>query len=89
MVSILKTVISKKGQVVIPKKIREMLGLSPGTVLRVEVEGKRVILEPLREPPKEIFIKAGSKITEPILHEVKAGSDKARRLLMDLGVEIE
>lgn len=89
MVIILKTVVSKKGQVVIPKKIRDTLGLSPGTVLRVEVEGKRVILEPLKEPPKEVFVKAGSEITEPMLHEVKAGSDKVRRLLMDLGVEIE
>ena len=85
----MKTVVSKKGQVVIPKKIRDALGLSPGTVLRVEVEGKKVVLEPLKEPPKEVFVETGSEITELILHEVKAGSDKVRRLLRDLGVEIE
>ncbi len=55
-----KTIISKKGQVVISKAIRKMLGLTPGTILKVRVEGKKIILEPLEEPPKEIFIEAGS-----------------------------
>ena len=83
-----KTVVSKKGQVVIPKEARDKLGLTPGTVLKVQVDGKRVILEPLQEPPKEAFVEAGSKITEPLLHEAKITSDKAKRLLRDLGVPI-
>ena len=53
-----KTVVSKKGQVVIPKEARDKLGLTPGTVLKVQVDGKRVILEPLQEPPKEAFVEA-------------------------------
>lgn len=85
----LKTMVSKKGQVVIPKQARDKLSLTPGTVLRVQVEGKRVILEPLQEPPKEVFIEAGSKITEPLLREAKITSDKAERLLRDLGVPID
>jgi len=84
-----KTIVSKKGQVVIPKQTRDKLSLTPGTVLRVQIGGKRVILEPLQEPPKEVFIKAGSKITEPILREAKVTSDKAQRLLRDLGVPID
>ncbi|MCD6466249.1 AbrB/MazE/SpoVT family DNA-binding domain-containing protein [Candidatus Bathyarchaeota archaeon] len=83
-----KTMVSKKGQVVIPKNIRERLGLTPGTILKVQVEGKKVILEPLQEPPKEIFVEAGLKITEPLLHEAKITSDKAKRLLRGLGVQI-
>ena len=77
----LKTTVSKKGQVVIPKKVRDELSLTPGTVLTVRVEGKRVVLEPLKEPPKEVFIEAGSEITEPLLREAKTTSDKAQRLL--------
>ncbi|MGQ9513951.1 MAG: AbrB/MazE/SpoVT family DNA-binding domain-containing protein [Thermoproteota archaeon] len=84
-----KTTVSKKGQVVIPKQVRDKLSLIPGTVLKVRVEGKRVILEPLQEPPKEAFIEAGSKITEPLLQEAKTKSDKAQRLLRDLGVPID
>jgi len=71
------------------KEARDKLGLTPGTILRVQVEGKRVILEPLKEPPKEAFIEAGSKITEPLLREAKITSDKAQRLLRDLGVPID
>ena len=85
----LKTIVSKKGQVVIPKQARDKLSLTPGTILRVQVEGKRVILEPLQEPPKEVFIEAGSKITELLLREAKMTSDKAQRLLRDLGVPID
>ncbi|MCD6529213.1 AbrB/MazE/SpoVT family DNA-binding domain-containing protein [Candidatus Bathyarchaeota archaeon] len=83
-----KTVVSKKGQVVIPKQARDKLGLTPGTVLKVQVEGKRIILEALQEPPKETFIEAGSTITEQLLNEAKTTSDKSRRLLRDLGVSI-
>lgn len=85
----LKTMVSKKGQVVIPKQARDKLSLTPGTVLTVQIEAKRVILEPLKEPPKEAFIEAGSKITEPLLREAKITSDKAQRLLRDLGVPID
>jgi len=84
-----RTKVSKKGQVVIPKGIRDRLGLTPGTVLKVTVEGRKVILEPIEEPPEEIFAKAGAKITEPILHEAKAMSDKTKTLLRELGIHLE
>ncbi len=84
----MKTVVSSKGQVVIPKQIREKLGLTPGTILKVRVEGKKVILEPVHEPPKQIFVRAGSKITEEILREAKSSGDKIQKLLEDLGVPI-
>lgn len=43
------TTISVKGQVVIPKKIRELLGLRSGDKLMVSVEGDAVVLKPLRQ----------------------------------------
>jgi AbrB family looped-hinge helix DNA binding protein len=85
----LKTVVSKKGQVVIPKEARDKLSLTPGTVLKIQVEGKRVILELFQELPKEAFVRAGSKMTEPLLREAKAASDKTQRLLRDLGVPVD
>lgn len=84
----MRTIVSDKGQVVIPKELRDRIGLRPGTVLRVTAEGKRVILEPSEEPPREVFVKAGSHITENALGEAKAGSDKTARLLRDLGVPL-
>ena len=85
----LKTVVSKKGQVVIPKQARDELSLTPGTVLKIQVEGKRVLLEPLQELPKEAFVHAGAEITEPLLREAKTTSDKTQKLLRDLGVLID
>lgn len=82
-----RTLVSKKGQVVIPKDARDKLNLTPGTVLRVEVERGRVILEPFKELPEKAFVRAGQKVTEPILQEAKATSDKTQRLLKELGIE--
>ena len=39
----MKTVVSEKGQVTIPKAIREKLGLRPGTVLEMEAVGGRLV----------------------------------------------
>jgi AbrB family looped-hinge helix DNA binding protein len=81
-----KTVVSKKGQVVIPKSARDKLNLTPGTILEVQVEKGRVIFKPFKELPKQAFIQAGKKVTEPILQEAKTTSDKSQRLLKELGI---
>jgi AbrB family looped-hinge helix DNA binding protein len=40
------TTVSTKGQLVIPARIREALGIEPGTRVAVRQEGSQVILEP-------------------------------------------
>ena len=82
-----KTRLSSKGQVVIPAEVRLKLGLKKGDVFLVKIEDKKIILEPLTQPPEEIFVKAGSELTDNILREAKVSSDKAEKLLRDLGVE--
>jgi AbrB family looped-hinge helix DNA binding protein len=42
---LITTKVSKKSQIVIPKKIRETVGISEGDELIVDVEGDRVILK--------------------------------------------
>lgn len=39
----MKSVVSEKGQVTIPKAVRKKLGLRPGTVLEFEADGARLI----------------------------------------------
>lgn len=41
--------LSSKGQIVVPKTLREKAGLVKGTKLRIEMEGNRIILEPVSE----------------------------------------
>lgn len=78
-----KTKVSEKGQVVIPKEIRNKLGLAPGMILEVGIQDGKVILEPARRPPEEIFIRAGPSVTEPVIREAKDGADKVDQFLRD------
>src|ERR1043166_9705438 len=43
--------VDRFGRVVIPKKIREGLGLSPRSVLRLEEREDEILLTPLRDGP--------------------------------------
>ncbi len=51
----MKTIVSEKGQITIPKAVRERLGIEPGTVLDVEaVEGRMIAV---KKEPLDIFAK--------------------------------
>ena len=39
--------LDSKGRVVIPKKIRMKLGLKKGSLVRIFLEGERIIIEPI------------------------------------------
>ena len=39
----MKTIVSEKGQITIPKAVRDSLGLSPGVTLEIESENGRLI----------------------------------------------
>ena len=43
----MKTVVSEKGQITIPKAVRTRLGIKPGQVLDVHEEGGRVVMSKL------------------------------------------
>lgn len=42
----LTTTVSSKGQIVLPVKVRQELGIEAGTQILVSIEGGRVILDP-------------------------------------------
>ena len=39
----MKTIVSEKGQITIPKAVREKLGITPGTVLDVKTDKGKLI----------------------------------------------
>ena len=80
--------VSSKGQIVIPKDVRKILGLKPGDRVKLQVlHGKRVIMQPAIKPPENLFVKAGSKLVEEALREsAKRDEDKIAELLKALGV---
>jgi AbrB family looped-hinge helix DNA binding protein len=81
--------LSSKSQIVIPKKVRDRLGLRPGDKVKFEVlEGKRAILQAPRPAPKDVFVRAGGGMVEDVLAEAKKADElKIRRLLRSLGVK--
>jgi len=44
-----KVVVGKKGCIIIPKSIRELVGIKEGDVLTLTVENGRVVLDPERK----------------------------------------
>jgi len=67
-------VTSAKGQVVIPKKERDMIGIKPGSKVIVELVNDHIEIRPLPEDPVEHFcgiFKEGSSLTRALLRERK------------------
>jgi AbrB family looped-hinge helix DNA binding protein len=67
-------VTSAKGQVVIPKKERETVGIKPGSKVIVELVNDHIEIRPLPEDPVEHFcgiFKEGSSLTRALLKERK------------------
>ena len=77
---------SSKGQIVIPKEIRDALGIKPGSILNIRVEGKRIILEPAPAPP-DVFVELGEKSGKILRESRRIDEERIKRLLRDLGVE--
>ncbi len=81
--------VSSKGQVVIPQKIREMLGLTTGKKLKVFQENKKIIL--ITEPEvksSELFVNASRYFADEAIKESREIDEvKIKRLLNDLGIK--
>ncbi|MDP2663879.1 MAG: AbrB/MazE/SpoVT family DNA-binding domain-containing protein [bacterium] len=84
---------SIKGQVVIPKKEREKLGLKPGSKVMVEAVGDHIEIYPLPADPIEHFcgiFKEGPSLTKALLQERKEDSrreeEKIARLFRPSGL---
>lgn len=63
---------SAKGQVVIPKKERDLLGIKPGTRVVVTAVDDHIEIRPLPENPIEHFhgfFKGGPSLTKALLDE--------------------
>ncbi len=48
--------ISKKGQIVIPKEIRERFGIMPGDALIFKIQDDKIIIEKIQQKMSEILM---------------------------------
>ena len=71
-----------KGQLVIPKEIRQALGIAPGTRLHVRIEGKEVVLFPLPADPIRALrgiAKGGPSLTKALLEDRRDELDREKK----------
>ena len=84
---------TRKGQVVIPAGLREVIGLSPGDLVLVShAGGRQVLIEPVAEDPVSAvrgLLKEGPSLTTALTEERRAENsretEKSARLLRDPG----
>ena len=65
--------VTDKGQVTIPGPIRKALGIEPGTRLRFEMEGNKLVVmkEAVEDPVRVVFGTAGKLKTERIIARLR------------------
>ena len=73
---------SPKGQVVIPKREREKLGIKPGAKVMVKAVSDHIEIYPLPENPVEYFcgiFEEGSSLTHALLKDRKEEARRERK----------
>ena len=54
----METTLDRFGRVVIPKRMRDDLGLKAGALLKIEQDDQRILMEPVNEEP-QLVVKDG------------------------------
>ena len=66
--------VKQRGQVTMPNAVREALSLREGDLLRVTVEGRKIILEPLVEG-RAVAVPLDARKLDGLVGIVKLGGD--------------
>ena len=61
----METTLDKFGRVVIPKQLREDLGLHPGSVLQIKQDDQKICIEPVHDEPT-LVVKEGVLVYQGI-----------------------
>ncbi len=69
----MKAIVAERGQVTIPKALRQKLGIQPGTVLDFEIHKNTLIAikTDIRDPVEKLFGCIGRFITDDVMNELR------------------
>ena len=81
----LRVEVGKKGYIIIPKNVRELVGIKEGDTLILTVSGNRIILESEKRIDKEEIIKKFKEHEKKVSIKAKLGDLKG----IDLEEEFE
>lgn len=84
----METTLDRFGRIVIPKSVREDLGLKPGAVLQIEQDGEKILLEPLHPKPHVVDKKGVLVFSGLAIGDIAAAIDDHRKQrLRKIGLE--
>lgn len=76
----METTLDRFGRVIIPKNVRDDMGLEAGAVLQIEKQGEKIVLQPLQGEPQlveknGILVFTGAAVGDvsSALHEHRRG----------------
>ncbi len=78
--------VTEKGQVTIPKRIRDAAGIAPGSKVSFSLEGSKIVITPVatsvRDDRRAAMRKAAAKVRESLAPEFRQlGSDEIMAFL--------
>ncbi len=86
----METTLDRFGRVVIPKRVRDNLGLQPGAVLKIKQNNQKISLEPLDDEPR-MMVRKGVLVFQGTATGDIEGAIKAHRhkRLSEFGSDIK
>jgi len=75
----METTLDRFGRIVIPKDVRDDMGLEAGAVLQIEKEGEKIVLQPIQGEPQVMEKKGVLVFTGTALGDVGAALHEHRK----------
>ena len=75
----METTLDRFGRIVIPKDVRDDMGLEPGAVLQIEKKGEKFVLQPVQDEPQVMEKKGLLVFTGSAVGDVGAALHEHRR----------
>jgi AbrB family looped-hinge helix DNA binding protein len=75
----METTIDRFGRIIIPKHVRDDMGLEAGAVLQIEKKGEKIVLQPVHGEPKIIEKKGILVFTGTAVGDVGAALHNHRK----------
>jgi AbrB family looped-hinge helix DNA binding protein len=75
----METTIDRFGRIVIPKDVRDDMGLEAGAVLQIEKEGEKIVLQPVQGEPQVMEKKGVLVFTGTAVGDVGAALHEHRK----------